>query len=160
MKKIKDFFYNKNDIIIVLLIVALAAFIIYTRVDAIMKYPEKMADKAETQSEQQQETKTDDAAKAPADKDSSGADAPADAADSDGKAADDADKASDISIKITAKDTSVTVSEKLADAGLVSSATEFEGYIANMGKEDSLKTGTFTIPTGSSNEEILDIITK
>jgi len=146
MKKIKDFFYNKNDIIIVLLIVALAAFIIYTRVDAIMKYPEKMADKAETQTEQQQETKAEDGKTSEDD-------------DTDAQA-DDADKSADVSIKITDKDTSVTVAEKLADAGIVSSATEFEGYIANMGKEDSIKSGTFTIPAGSSNEEILDIITK
>ena len=138
MKKIKDFLYNKNDIIIVLLIVALAAFIIYTRVDAIMDYPEKMADKTASQTEQQQGTKSQDA------------NAPAD----------DSDTADDISIKITDNDTSVTVSEKLADAGIISSATEFEGYISNMGKEDSIKSGTFKIPTGSSNEEILDIITK
>ncbi len=44
MKKIKDFFYDKNDIIIVLLIVAIAGFIIYNRIDAIMDYPAKYAE--------------------------------------------------------------------------------------------------------------------
>ena len=39
MKKLKDFFYNKNDIIIVLIILAIAALIIYTRIGAIMDYP-------------------------------------------------------------------------------------------------------------------------
>ena len=43
MKKLKDFFYNKNDIIIVLIILAIAALIIYTRIGAIMDYPAKLA---------------------------------------------------------------------------------------------------------------------
>ena len=38
MDKFKDFLYNKNDIIIALLILMLAAAIIYNRVDAIMNY--------------------------------------------------------------------------------------------------------------------------
>ena len=36
MNKIKDFFYNKNDIIIVLIILIAAGLIIYTRINAIM----------------------------------------------------------------------------------------------------------------------------
>ena len=46
MKKLKDFFYNKNDIIIVLIILAVAALIIYTRIGAIMDYPAKLAKQA------------------------------------------------------------------------------------------------------------------
>lgn len=151
MKKIKDFFYNKNDLIIVLLIVALAAFIIYTRVDAIMTYPEEMADKTDVQTEQQD--KTESGTEDPSEPEDSGSDSNND------KKSDPAG-AKDISIEITGDDTAVTVAEKLEDAGIISSATKFEGYMANEGKEDSLKTGTFTIPEGSSNEEILDIITK
>lgn len=41
MEKIKDFFYNKNDVIIALLILAAAAAIIYFRIRAIMSYPEQ-----------------------------------------------------------------------------------------------------------------------
>ena len=43
MKKLKDFFYDKNDILIVLLIVAVAAFVIYTSINSIMSYPEQYA---------------------------------------------------------------------------------------------------------------------
>ena len=43
MNKIKDFFYNKNDIIIVLIILIAAGLIIYTRINAIMDYPETFA---------------------------------------------------------------------------------------------------------------------
>ena len=39
MKRLKDFFYNFNDIVIVLCILAIAAFLILWRVDIIMRYP-------------------------------------------------------------------------------------------------------------------------
>ncbi len=42
MNRIKDFFYNKNDLIIVLLILVLAAGLIYYHVTEIMAYPEKL----------------------------------------------------------------------------------------------------------------------
>ena len=41
MEKLKDFFYNKNDVIIALLILACAAAIIYFRGRAIMAYPQQ-----------------------------------------------------------------------------------------------------------------------
>lgn len=121
MNKIKDFFYNKNDIIIVLIILIAAAFIIYWRIDSIMAYPEKLAEKTA----QQQETETTGA---------------------------------NVSITITDSDSSISVATKLYEAGLISSDTEFESYISNMGKSSSIKSGTFQIPKGSSNEEILKII--
>lgn len=61
MNKLKDFLYNKNDIIIVLIILTIASFIIYTRIDAIMDYPEKLAKQTaatETESITQTESAT------------------------------------------------------------------------------------------------------
>ena len=46
MEKMKDFFYNKNDVIIALLILAAAAVIIYFRIRAIMSYPEQQLEDA------------------------------------------------------------------------------------------------------------------
>lgn len=43
MEKIKDFIYRQNDLVIVLLILATAAFVIYDRVTVIMDYPEQFA---------------------------------------------------------------------------------------------------------------------
>lgn len=43
MKKLKDFFYNWNDILVVLLILAFAALLIYWRVNVIMDYPKVLA---------------------------------------------------------------------------------------------------------------------
>jgi len=53
MRKIKDFFYNISDVLIVLIIVAAAAFLIYNRIDAIMDYPAKYAKEMETSTTEQ-----------------------------------------------------------------------------------------------------------
>ena len=57
MKKLKDFFYDKNDILVVLIIVAIAAFVIYTSINSIMSYPEQYASEmAATQQTKIEET--------------------------------------------------------------------------------------------------------
>ena len=150
MRRIKDFFYNKNDIIIVLIILAAAAFIIYTRIGVIMDYPEKLAEQNAASIEQT--VNTAEASETSSDSNSDKAS---------GTSATTADKPSKtVTIKITGSDTPVTVAQKLADAGLVKSATEFEGYITNMNKTDSIKSGTYKIKKGSSFEKILNTITK
>lgn len=132
MKKLKDFFYDKNDIIIVLLIVAAAAFIIYTRIDAIMGYPEQYA--SEVAATETRETAT---------------------------IAETSDESStgEATVTIEDSDTASSVADKLYEAGLVDSAEEFETFISESGSSDSIQTGTFQIPAGSTNEEILNIIT-
>lgn len=141
MNKIKDFFYNKNDIIIVLIILAVAALIIYTRIGAIMDYPEAFAEKAAAS-----QAKEDSSTEA---SESTAASEPTTSA---------ATSAVNVSIEITDADTSSSVATKLMQAGLVSSDKEFNEYISSMGKQSSIKSGTFQIPSGSSAEEILKII--
>lgn len=140
MNKIKDFFYNKNDIIIVLIILIAAAFIIYTRIDAIMAYPEQLAEKAAQQETEAKEESTSDSSQSSDASSASGTSTP-------------------VSITITDSDTSATVAAKLYEAGLITSDTEFTEYVSSQGKESSLKSGTFQINMGSSNEDILNIIT-
>lgn len=43
MKRIQDFFYDKNDIIIALLILCIAGLMIMWRIDVIMDYPQTLA---------------------------------------------------------------------------------------------------------------------
>lgn len=52
MEKLKDFFYDKNDIVVALIIIAAAALIILGRINAIMDYPQVMAAQIEKQQEQ------------------------------------------------------------------------------------------------------------
>lgn len=51
MNRIKDFFYNKNDIIIAIIILVAAAFLIFNRVEALMDYPAKLAEERAAESE-------------------------------------------------------------------------------------------------------------
>lgn len=64
-----------------------------------------------------------------------------------------------VSITIEAEDTLDTISQKLYDSELVTSASEFKEYVEGLEDDTTLKTGTFQVPKGSSNEEIADIIT-
>lgn len=44
MNRIKDFFYKRNDVMIVLIILIAAGLLIYNRIGVIMEYPEKLAE--------------------------------------------------------------------------------------------------------------------
>lgn len=44
MEKFKDFLYNKNDILVALLILAIAAAVIVFRINAIMEYPKALVE--------------------------------------------------------------------------------------------------------------------
>lgn len=134
MKKLKDFFYDKNDVIIVLLIVAAAALIIYTRIDSIMSYPAEYASQAAAT-----ETKETTEITQPSSTEET--------------------TAKDVTITIKDSDTSSSVADKLYEAGLIDSADDFEAFVDSSDKSDAIQSGTFQIPSGSSHEEILDIIT-
>lgn len=56
--------------------------------------------------------------------------------------------------------TSSHVSEILEEAGLVEDATEFDNYLCNNGYSRSITAGTYEIVPGTSEEEIVKIITK
>lgn len=140
MNKLKDFFYNKNDIIIVLIVLIAAAFIIYTRIGAIMDYPEKSAEKAAAA--QTTQTTVEESTSAAS-----------------SKAASSSSASKNISVVIENSDTASSVAEKLYKSGLIDSASKFNDYIDEHNKTGSIITGTFQIPSNSTYEEILNIIT-
>ena len=47
----RDFFYKKNDIIIVLIILILAGFLIYNRINVILDYPAKLAEQQQAKAQ-------------------------------------------------------------------------------------------------------------
>ena len=55
MYTMRDFFYRKNDIIIVLIILILAGFLIYNRVGVIMDYPAQLAEQQAQAAQEAQE---------------------------------------------------------------------------------------------------------
>lgn len=134
MKKLKDFLYDKNDIVIVIIIVAAAAILIFSRIDAIMDYPAKYA-------EEHAATETKETVKITE------------------PSTEEETVAEDATITIGDEDSSSDVSDKLYEAGLIDSADDFNVFIEDSGKSGSIQSGTFQIPSDSSYEEILDIIT-
>ena len=44
MEKFKNFFYNKNDIIVAILILTIAVFVIAFRIKPLMDYPKPLAE--------------------------------------------------------------------------------------------------------------------
>ena len=63
------------------------------------------------------------------------------------------------SITISSGDSSDRVARKLADAGIVSSAAEYDRFLCSHGYDRILRTGTYTFNSGMSDDEIARMIT-
>lgn len=62
-------------------------------------------------------------------------------------------------ITVSPGDGSHTVAQKLAEAGIVSSADNYDDFLCRNGYDKKLRTGTFSIPMGASDEQIARIVT-
>ena len=65
-----------------------------------------------------------------------------------------------VRIEVVSGDSSVTVCKKLAQAGLVESASEYDSYLCGNGYDKSIRAGVFEIPVDAGEKEIAEIITK
>ena len=130
----RNFIYNKSDIIVALLIIAAALVIIFFRVNAIMDFGDS-ATKTLPSTSTEESTGGGD-----------GDDAPADAenekVDFDIKPGDDLD----------------TIAENLEKAGLITSLSEFKDEVAAQEAEENLTEGTYSIPKGAGIDDIVLIL--
>lgn len=62
-------------------------------------------------------------------------------------------------ITVGSGDGSYTVSKKLEDAGVVSSASTFDTFLCENGYDKKIRAGNYTIPSGASDEQIAKMIT-
>lgn len=62
-------------------------------------------------------------------------------------------------ITVSSGDGSHTVAQKLADAGVVTSADNFDEFLCRNGYDKKLRIGTFSIPADASDEQIARIVT-
>lgn len=65
-----------------------------------------------------------------------------------------------VTITVKKGDSSVSVSRRLAEAGLVPDAGEYDKYLCSNRYDKSIAVGTYEIPMGATMEEIAKIITK
>lgn len=63
-------------------------------------------------------------------------------------------------IQVDRGDGSLTVSRKLEQAGLVSSAADFDLYLCQNGYDKRLNVGTYEIPADADNEQIAKILAR
>ena len=187
----RDFFYNKGDVLIAVLIILVAAFVIYLRVGVIMDYsasggsllPNPLAalgsaadkddDDADDVDDSADQDSVGDAALGvpPAEPADGGAEPAEPAADEpaeippedlqmDEPEPEPPPPPQEVQITVSAGDNGGIIADKLIAAGLI---TDKQGWISDLvasGADRNVKQGTFTIPTGSSHSEIIEILTR
>ncbi len=136
MNKIRDIIYNISDILVTLIIIVAALLLISWRVSAIMHYGTPDDTAADTQVSQ-------DAGSADAENNDTGVSAPT----------------GDVSFTVSANQPAESIGQALADAGLVADKQTFINAVNAAGAATRLKVGTFTIPAGSTPEQIVVILT-
>ena len=179
----RDFFYNKGDILIAILIILVAAFIIYVRVGIIMDYSasgenggsllpkppsvDEIIDYV-TGSEtagtagQEGESSSEPSAETPAPPQEEGP-----AVQPEGEPPTEqpqeetppAGQPESVQIVVVAGDAASIIADKLLAAGAISDKQAFLADVAAQGADARLKMGTFTIPAGASHADIIAILT-
>ncbi|MEL7656671.1 MAG: hypothetical protein AAGU75_12275 [Bacillota bacterium] len=168
MKTLKDIFYDLNDILVALVIVALAAFVIVTNIDSILNYPTSIAEEIQMPEE---ETPTNYAENPTDDQQGSGDDAPdqgttgagvdqQDSNDQDQDTASGNGEAENYSIYINPGSTGQQIADLLIGVGLFKERQEFYNAVTAAGADGKLKAGNFIIPSDSTPAEVVSIITK
>lgn len=159
LDKLKDIFYNKNDILLALIILMIAGFIISGRVDAIMNYPQALAAEQDiTTSGQEPEVQpdttnaTDSAIAGDGETDSTSESAlqPED---------NNPPEVVNLSVYIANGTTEATVAKLLLEAGLIQEKNEFLNALTVAGKIGKVQAGNFIIPSDATLEQIVDILT-
>lgn len=169
MEKFKDFIYDKNDIVIALVIVIIAGFIILGRVDAIMNYPETLMEQAQ----QTTDTATDSAIA------SGGAITSGSSIGTATGTAVGADTGTNtttptvpvvttptqpsneivyIYVTIPPGASGDSIAGILITAGFITEKSQFLNAVAAAGADKKLKAGTFKIPNDSNPTQVVNIL--
>lgn len=158
MKHLREFIYDKSDILVALVILLIAALVIFWRFEAIADYPSTLVDNDNIKSanESSKKHKTKDETK---DNEKNSTDSKTENNDKD---------SSDIySDGVTKKDANISVqsgsaieaAESLVSLGYFSSYDDFVSICNNAGIDsNSIKAGNFNIPAGSSKADIARIV--
>lgn len=162
MNKLRDIIYNISDILVTLIIIAAALLLISWRVSAIMDYGSGEDISQDTQIESNVDEGQDGGGGNEGSDAADNTDANNNADDTGGAANDDrnASASGDISFTVSSNQTADSIGQALADAGLVTDKQTFITAVNAADAATRLKTGTFTIPAGSSPEQIVAILTK
>ena len=172
----RDFFYNKGDVLIAILIILVAATVIYFRVGIVMGNPdpgERIRDffsslnlpgqsgepaVTGTEDDEGQQAAQPDDTDTPTQEDQTPADEPGGQDPEPEGTAPPPSASADVTITVNAGDAASTIADKLLAAGAISDKQAFLAEVEAQGAASKLKQGTFTIPAGSSISDIIKIL--
>lgn len=158
MKKFKDYIYDKNDIIIAILIMAAAALIIFWRLNVILDYPKQFLasdePSVETPAGNTGDTDT------PAEENNT-PENDAQTGDNDGETDEQEDSlwqadvlAKDVEVEVTGNSAFAAI-QCLIDKGLFEDYAEYQRICEENGLDhEKVKAGTFTFKKGSTKNDI------
>ena len=189
MEKIKDFFYDKSDVVFAALVVCVVVVVVFNSLGGWMfvdaqdnKYSEIQSkvvsaedgaksdgtesDAGKDEADQGLDPKEDaealdsDSSKAPSDS-SKDLPKPAPATNQPGANSQPAPAQGESrSIIVAPGSTAQAIAESLKTSGLITDASAFVHALSSSGKDTKLKAGDFLIPAGSTANQIIDILTK
>lgn len=178
MNKLKDIFYDKSDILVAIMILLVAAGIIFWRLNAIMDYPEKLAAEnnshivtdVDISNQQQQDEHTDEFSDEPLqDGNNQNADDPfagvvqEETSDNDGNSEaeatgiwQDGKLTKTITVEVSGSTAKLAI-DCLVSAGIFDSYKEYETICKDLGyNPEQVYAGSFTFQTGSTKETIVN----
>lgn len=167
--KIKDLIYDFNDILVALLILAVAAGVITWKLADIMAYPEYLAQQAGTYVASAKTDEPVDMSDVDLTIDNTVVDINTDIEDANSETLGTETQpveeqptapVGETKITIPAGSYASKIAQILFDAGLVSSTDDFLKELSAEKADTKLKAGTFTIPAGSTMQEIIAILIK
>lgn len=166
MKKLKDLIYDYNDIVLAIVIIVIASAIIFWKVSDIMAYP--AFSKAQREAQQQEQTidmSDVDLTPAPVDENvNPGTDVVPEvdqnAATPQPQPEQNTKPTVDKKFEVKQGEYFSTAAKNLKNAGLIEDSQKFIETVKSMGLESKLQVGIFTIPAGSTDEQIAKILTK
>ena len=161
MRKLKDFIYDYNDIMLAVVIIVVAAGVIFWKVTDVMAYPSfiRNANKQNQQTEIGQIDTTPievepivepgpDVTTEPEVTTPPVEQTPPSVV------------AADTKFEIKSGEYLSTVAKNLQSQGLISDSSAFVKTVENMNLSSRIQVGTFTIPAGATDEQIAKIITR
>lgn len=138
VKKLKDLLYNKNDVVIVLAILVVAALIIWSRINVIMDYPSSLIANAGAGS-----GLSDKPEKLPMNPEDEGVPV---------------DEIVMYAVYINPGENLQEIGRKFVSVNLFPSVNDFVQLVNDMGVATNIQAGNFIMPSNSTPEEVLKII--
>jgi hypothetical protein len=177
----RDFFYNKGDVLLAVLIILAAAFVIYLRVGVIMDYspfgnlgeglltpPSANGESAAVDSDAEANEGADVTVTEPEEPAQNETTNPPTTAgttgeepvpeEEPGQSEPPPQSGQPVQIVVNSGDAASTIADKLLAAGAITDKQAFLSDVIAQGADSKLKTGTFTIPAGARHSDIIAIL--